>query len=91
METMKELNLEKLANVTGGQLMNIDALEGYIKEQKEGGSNLSCILGVLLREPTIHNYTDDLDIFGVIMHTTDYYNSLPGAKGVFIDGEVVDL
>ena len=45
METMKELNLEKLANVTGGQLMNIDALEGYIKEQKEGGSNLNCILG----------------------------------------------
>ena len=91
METMKELNLEKLANVTGGQLINIDALEAYIKKQKEDGNNLNRIIGVLLREPTIHNYTNDLDIDGVIVHTTNYYNSLPGAKGAFIDGEVIDL
>lgn len=91
MESMKELNLEKLANVTGGQLINVGALEAYIKGQKESGSNLNRILSVLLREPTIHNYTNDLDIYGVIEYTTNYYNSLPGAQGAFIDGEVVDL
>ena len=91
MENMKELYPENLANVTGGQVITVEALEAYIKGQKERGCNLNRILSVLLREPAIHNYTNDLDIYGVIVYTTDYYNSLPGAKGAFIDGEVVDL
>ena len=86
-----ELNIEALEKVTGGTIKNTDALKAYIKQQKEAGWTLTQITSVLFREPTIHNYTDDLDIFGVITFATNYFNSLPGAQGSFQDGVVSNL
>ncbi len=90
-DNKNELNLEKLEQVSGGTLKNISALETYIMEQKKTGKTLNQIISVVVCQPTYYNYTDDTDIFGLITYTTDFYNTLPGAKGAFIGGDIIDL
>ena len=90
-DNKNELHLEKLEQVSGGNLKNISSLETYIMEQKKTGKTLNQIISVVVCQPTYYNYTDDTDIFSLITYTTDFYNTLPGAKGAFINGDIIDL
>ena len=84
------LSNEKLSEISGGKLINLDRLEAYIKERKEAGEKLSQIISKVVIQPNYENYTDNSDIFELIQYTTNYYNSLPGAKGSFTGSDVID-
>ena len=90
MENKCILSDEKLSEISGGKLINQDRLEAYIKERKEAGEKLSQIISKVVIQPNYENYTDNSDIFELIQYTTNYYNSLPGAKGSFNGSDVID-
>ena len=90
MEKKSSLSDEKLSEISGGKLINPDRLEAYIKELKEAGENLNQIIRNVVVQPNYENYTDNSDIFELIQYTTNYYNSLPGAKGSFTGSDVID-
>ncbi len=90
MENKNILTDEKLSTISGGRLINIDQLNAFIKERKEAGDNLGQIIRVVVVQPNYQKYTDDVDIFGLMEYTTNYYNSLPGGQGAFVDGEIID-
>ena len=90
MEKKCILSDEKLSEISGGKLINQDRLEAYIKERKEVGEKLSQIISKVVIQPNYENYTDNSDIFELIQYTTNYYNSLPGAKGSFTGSDVID-
>ena len=90
MEKKCILSDEKLSEISGGKLINQDRLEEYIKERKEAEEKLSQIISKVVIQPNYENYTDNSDIFELIQYTTNYYNSLPGAKGSFNGSDVID-
>lgn len=83
---------EMLEKVSGGKLINEDLLQEHIRERKQAGESLNQIMRTVIFQPYYMKYTDSggEDIYSLMEYTTNYYNSLPGRKGAFIDGEVID-